>query len=509
MEVNRAIFKILTTQGFFSEYLPPCFYLDERCLNGIPPLDCDIIKPFCFTMSKYTNNESRRNIYIPEVGSYLVAQNYMFEQGIIEELINFTNEENYSFSPAVNNRGEIYKFELSYGEVGEDVDEWVEINTDYIQNVADKIIRATGAKKILKMDLASFYASIYTHFFPSIVLSLETANQEYKKTLKNDPSIHINSTYKKYAELDKVIRNQNLQQTNGILPGPFSSRLLSEALLTRIDKELKEEGFNFVRYVDDYEIFIFDEDVESVKSKFNHIFNKYNLSVNSEKVCEEPFPYYVNKNLKKIYDDYYGNYFTDDKLMDLFNTFFDLENHGIKGAIRFLLKSIYNKPLNITNSQLLKSYLLSIIQNNKRSLIKACQIIINRDPESFSIEERDIIFIKNVLHKHIQKNHDLEVIWLLYLLLSITTLSNTDDIITAICSSNNELAQALLLAKNLIPDTEKQTIIDKADSWILNYELYYSSFISEDEFKDRLCLSKNLSMYNRFKNSGIHFIKIE
>ena len=46
----------------------------------------------------------------------------------------------------------------------------------------------------------------------------------------------------------------NLNQTNGLLAGPFVSRLISEALLTRIDKEIKSENIRFVRYVDDYEI---------------------------------------------------------------------------------------------------------------------------------------------------------------------------------------------------------------------------------------------------------------
>lgn len=505
MSIDREKFITLTTQGFFSEYLPPCFVLKRESLRFTPPISCDTIEPYCFTMSKYDKNDSRRNIFIPEIGSYLVAQNYMQDKDIIKELIEFSQQENFSFSPVVNQNYVIYKFEQSYKEYYEVevIDEIIDLKSDYIKNVSNKIIRATGAKRILKLDISNFYFSIYTHIIPAIILGLNTAKEEYQKKCNREND--ISEIYTKYDKLDKVIRQQNLNRTNGLLPGTFSSRLISEALLTRIDKDLKNKNLNFVRYVDDYEFFIYDDDIETVENKIDSTVRAYGLTINSEKTSIEEFPYYVSNNLNKLFSNLCKEKFDNENLMDLFNSFFTLEQNGVKGAIRFLLKSLDNKPINIRCSKLYKSYLLTILQNNKRSLIKACQIIIDKNRESFVMDENDMIFIKKILLNNLKQKNDLEVIWLLYLLIEISGINNTDEIIIKICSDNNELAQLMLLKRGLLSEQLKNIIKVNAKSWILNYELFSENLLSETEFQSKLNLNKNLEMYRKFRENNIHF----
>lgn len=78
MERNYTkIEKEFVETGLFSEYLPPCFKLDKIFFRRIPPQNCDLIPPICFTMSRYNANDARRNIFIPEIGSYLVMCNYI------------------------------------------------------------------------------------------------------------------------------------------------------------------------------------------------------------------------------------------------------------------------------------------------------------------------------------------------------------------------------------------------------------------------------------------------
>lgn len=43
------IFKEIRLTGFFSEYLPPCFKLDEKVFFKIPRQECDLIKPYSYT----------------------------------------------------------------------------------------------------------------------------------------------------------------------------------------------------------------------------------------------------------------------------------------------------------------------------------------------------------------------------------------------------------------------------------------------------------------------------
>lgn len=191
--------------------------------------------------------------------------------------------------------------------------------------------------------------------------------------------------------------------------------------------------------------------------------------------------------------------------MDMFNSFFTLENKGTKGAIRFLLKSLEKNPIDISDSELYKAYLLTILQNNKRSLIKACQILIEKKSENFCINDKDITLIKKILLRSLQQINDLEVIWLLYLLIEIEGIERDDDIIIRICSSKNELAQVMLLRKGFISQDLKQTMKSSSTSWILNYELFSENIITEDEFKEKLTIHQNLNMYNKLKQKGIHF----
>ena len=48
----------------------------------------------------------------------------------------------------------------------------------------------------------------------------------------------------------------NSNETSEIPIGPFTSSIISEFLLAKIDVDLSELGFKFKRYVDDYEILL-------------------------------------------------------------------------------------------------------------------------------------------------------------------------------------------------------------------------------------------------------------
>lgn len=79
--------------------------------------------------------------------------------------------------------------------------------------------------------------------------------------------------------------------------------------------------------------------------------------------------------------------------MELFNEYLTLERGGTKGAIRYLLKSLEKVNLNIENFILYKSYLITIIQNDERSLTKVCTLLIN-NKDKMALNEEDIKVIK-------------------------------------------------------------------------------------------------------------------
>jgi len=98
----------------------------------------------------------------------------------------------------------------------------------------------------------------------------------------------------------------NVGRTNGLLPGILISQFLAESLLSRVDKELKNCGLNFVRYVDDYEIFIYDENqINRIHNSVVSTLKKFFLVLNNEKTKYTKFPFYVVENL--AYRAFRGN----------------------------------------------------------------------------------------------------------------------------------------------------------------------------------------------------------
>ena len=103
---------------------------------------------------------------------------------------------------------------------------------------------------VVHLDINRFYGSIYSHSIPWAVLGKPEALKQHKaKTLDTHWS----------AELDRLVRACNRNQTIGIPIGPDTSRVVSELVLSRIDHELKKNGSGLRKRqvfhnIDDYEI---------------------------------------------------------------------------------------------------------------------------------------------------------------------------------------------------------------------------------------------------------------
>lgn len=494
--------------GFFSEYLPPCFELDKKVLctfDDFLSKDYDVIQPCSFTMSRFNSNNSRRTIFIPEIVSYVSLNSYIRKKEIIEELIHFIDENSSSFSRIITEDGTLVKHDeeyVLYTTVGD------KIQVQYIDNIVKKLLLSSGAKKILKLDIANCYSSFYTHNIPAIIMGYDKAQENYKKNIRRDMSDEkSDENYKKYNELDKMIRRQNKNQTNGLLVGPIISKIIVEGLLTRIDIELKDKGILFTRYVDDYEVFLFEDNEESIKNIFIAILKKYGFDLNYEKIETIDFPYYIVDNFDKIIELYRHGNVDDYSLVQLFNDFFRIEKAGAKGAIRYLLKSLDANPIDVKNKELFDSYIITIMSNDSRSLTKACSLLIGCSQEHNKLIDKHIKQIEDMIINNIKKNYDLEVIWLLYILIETENITKDGKIVEEILKSNNEIAKLMILRKGFTSYIDK--IKQKAESWLLNYELFVADIIEIEELCKRIPIQHYKDMYIKFKEQNIHFCYLD
>ena len=487
--------------GFFSEYLPPCFSLDSdfNYLAASPSKTSDNTAPLFFTMSRFAEKGQRRTIAIPEFTSYLRVVNYMRENNIIEKLIELSQSD-HSFSPLLQSDASITRHEQSYSKIciTEETDGH-QFGSTYVPNMIKKICLSKGARGILHLDIANFYASIYTHFLPCIALGYDEANKQYllSKVNKNDSS--ISKDYNTFAELDNYVRTLNCNRTNGLLQGPLISRFLSEALLSRIDIELEELGIRFIRYVDDYEVFIYNEaEIERVQNCFSRVLNKYALYLNSDKTKYTPFPYYLYENMENLLPDNNAEYAAE-QLSVFFDKFFVLEREGTKGAIRFLVKSIKTRITN-KNNALFASRLISILVNDPRSLVKACERLID-SKEYIKLSDEDKEMLDGLITTQINSNNHLETIWLLYLRMRLFDTNLSLEVIEQIISSDNDLAKILIMEEcaNYTFNDKIKECVSQSCSWLLGYQLFLHDYIDDDRFRELCGINKNIGYYRQLK----------
>ena len=486
--------KEIAVNGFFSEYLPPCFKIDERVLYDSPGEHCDLIPPISFTMSRFTRNNARRTIHIPEIGAHIACYNYIRDNTIIKELIEFSERNKHSFSKDIDDNNEVIRYDQIYNEL---------INYRYIEGISNKIILSAGAKKVLKLDIANCFSSFYLHMMPAIFLGAETAQEEF---IQHSTSGTASTRFVKYSKFEAIVRRQNLNRTNGLLVGPLLSKIIVEALLTRVDMELESKGYNFIRYMDDYEFFLYEDTEKEIINNTEFILKKYGFSLNTEKSEIVEFPYYVVENFSKVVNCI-PSYINNPELIDIFTYFINSEQKGTKGAIRYLAK-IFPHLISRVNEPSFKlgtSYLLTMMANDERSLPKVCELFVN-SKDKFHFSENDIQILKNLLKFNLKYRNDLEVFWLIYMLSEINQIINDENLIEDILHSGHELAWVILLKYGILNDSQKSYMCTNALTWLSLYELFSEGMISDTIFFSKLNIDKNRRMYDRLKSNNIHFI---
>jgi hypothetical protein len=149
------------------------------------------------------------------------------------------------------------------------------------------------------IDVSKCFDSIYTHS-----ISWATKYKEFAKANTRTTSFG--------EDFDKVIRNSNYGETNGIPIGPEISRIFAEVILQKIDLLtidcLKNTGltigvdYDIRRYVDD--IYIFSKDQKSIKIVYQIYSDnllKFNLHINNEKTFIQQRPF-ISKKSKLVHD---------------------------------------------------------------------------------------------------------------------------------------------------------------------------------------------------------------
>lgn len=285
------------------------------------------------------------------------------------------------------------------------------LGPDFNQTANQRIIRATGYRYLLRIDVARFYNSIYTHSIPWALHSKELAKVKRKRTELFGNAIDADS------------RNLQDGQTIGLPIGPDTSRIISEIILASIDQALQEE-LNYVaglRIVDDYYLYFKTlGDLEIGRAVMQKQLKEYELELNQTKeeiielpdVIESPWfndlrEFSFRNNLNSQRKDIIA-YF--DKAIAFAKQF--PEDFVLAYAVSKLQATVFQKK----NWAILQSLLLNTLYIEPKVLPSVTGILIKYKKTGYPIDT-DLVtqMLEDFILFHAQLNNDFEICWSLWI----------------------------------------------------------------------------------------------
>jgi hypothetical protein len=135
-----------------------------------------------------------------------------------------------------------------------------------------------GKKYLVNADIANCFDSIYSH-------SLSWALVGYDKCKENRKSGEW------FNKFDAYLRATKRCETNGMPIGPATSSICLEVILAKVDKKLKELGFEHERYVDDFCCYCSTKSqADEFIMKLSELLAEYRLNLNLRKTSIEELP---------------------------------------------------------------------------------------------------------------------------------------------------------------------------------------------------------------------------
>ncbi|MBQ4420943.1 MAG: RNA-directed DNA polymerase [Bacteroidales bacterium] len=339
------IFEGLLGYGLFSDALPPVFTSESFMLYCKKKQDS-----FSDNGCDYIKYETIRNISIPRIIS---IPNPFAYSNLCNHIQKYWTKMKNKFQE--NTYGQKYKisqihirkmknskalFKINYKNFFDKDNE----NDNKAYSKEDPSIDLMiGMKYKVEADISNCFPSIYSHSIPWALVGKEEAKKNAKK----------NTWYNIFD--NKVIKLKR-NETNGLLIGPHSSNLISELILTAIDKELYGRGYRFVRFIDDYNCFVktYDE-AEKFLLDLSQALKEYELSLNTKKTKISPLPISDNDDWVNTLKEYCFSLYKDKN---------DKKEYITLSSLRTFLNIVVNLAKESNNASIL-NYAIKIIAKQK------------------------------------------------------------------------------------------------------------------------------------------------
>lgn len=260
---SNEIYEKLVRYGIFSDKIPDFLEMESfwnYCIN----------KKHNFEMKPYDSMkfESVRNNFIPRV---LGIPTPMAHEMLCKCISDNWEEIKNKFKE--NTEKDKYKVSRIHVRKMHKKKSLFEMNyNNYKIDGTPEIEILIGKKFLVKTDISTCFPSMYTHGLGWALVGKEIAKQ------------NMQDESKWYNKLDKCTRNEKYGETHGFIIGPHTSNILSEIILTDVDKKLIELGYEYIRNIDDYACYVQDEnEAKKFIEDLNKALREYDLVLNHKK----------------------------------------------------------------------------------------------------------------------------------------------------------------------------------------------------------------------------------
>lgn len=351
-----------------------------------------------------------------------------------------------------------------------------------------RVIQSSFAKKTkVTTDIANCFNSIYSHSIPWALVGIEEA-----KT--NRGNTHW------YNKLDMYTRACKRNETLGIPIGAGTSSIIVETILSRIDSKLREKGYIFERYVDDYTCYcITESQSEAFIIDLEYMLAEFKLSLNLGKTNTYALPSPTDDDwvlellscapVKSTVEEE-GNtkevYFAPESLTFI-NQALKINEKTPDGSVLKYAMQLIASHIDLSGADTVFQEILNLSWHYPilipflDKLCTAHQI----DIESYEYQLNAII-IENAI-----KRRSDGMCWPLYILYS-KGLAPADDTIKKVINSKDCLAITLIASyqgvtneiKSFVDTILISDVYTKDNYWILLYQLFVNNHITNNPYDD-------------------------
>jgi len=376
--------------------------------------------------------------------------------------------------------------------------------------VKQRILRSTGYRYLLSVDINRFYPSIYTHSIPWAAHGKTFAK-------KNRGQNFYGNT------LDKFCRNCQDGQTLGLPIGPDTSRIISELILSSVDKKLAEYMVNIpftgIRNVDDYLLYFNSlASLEEGRTKLQKILREFELELNSIKEKILDLPEIIENEWRTAIRGF--RFRKDRKLqqVDLI-AYFDLcygmaRKFPEELIIPYAIAKLRSIKMHRSNWGLLQAFLLNSLVLESKAIEQ-----VTRELRLYKIHHNYLINKKRVkaalesfLKYHAAHDNHFEIVWALWYF-DQEGLTLSREIGNLVCESSNDLVILSLLNLDRNDFLEEELDISKwaqfitpehlhSEHWLIAYEAVVQGYyqVNNDYFDGHpffeLLKKRNVSFFN-------------